>query len=129
MRTFGHVLSLVVLPASSGARVLQIDVPVTDLFDAEGSAVSPEGAETLSLVAGVLADPRFADQQARVDVLYGLSGAASGLADNRGALLRAAALVRVLESQSVAPARLSAGLLPSFPGKEIGSAHVLHSRH
>src|SRR3546814_9546320 len=51
------------------------------------------------------------------DLLYGLSGAASGLADNRGALLRAAALVRVLESQSVAPARLSAGLLPSFPGK------------
>ncbi|HEY9539772.1 MAG TPA: hypothetical protein VIS03_19420 [Kiloniellaceae bacterium] len=117
MRLFGNDLPLVELPASSGARVLQIDVPVTDLFDAEGSAVSPEGAETLSLVAGVLADPRFADQQARVDVLYGLSGAASGLADNRGALLRAAALVRVLESQSVAPARLSAGLLPSFPGK------------
>src|SRR3546814_2365378 len=79
MRLFGNDLPLVELPASSGARVLQIDVPVTDLFDAEGSAVSPEGAETLSLVAGVLADPRFADQQARVDVLYGLSGAASGL--------------------------------------------------
>src|SRR3546814_12558374 len=104
MRTFGHVLSLVVLPASSGARVLQIDVPVTDLFDAEGSAVSPEGAETLSLVAGVLADPRFADQQARVDVLYGLSRAASGLADNRGPRLPAAALVRVRESTCVAPA-------------------------
>src|SRR3546814_12861432 len=86
MRLFGNDLPLVELPASSGARVLQIDVPVTDLFDAEGSPVSPEGAETLSLVAGVLADPRFADQQARVDVLYGLSGAPSGPSDNPRAL-------------------------------------------
>src|SRR3546814_9905075 len=63
MRRFGNDLPLVELPASSGARVLQIDVPVTDLFDAEGSAVSPEGAETLSLVAGVLADPRFRSEE------------------------------------------------------------------
>src|SRR3546814_10090236 len=124
MRLFGNDLPLVELPASSGARVLQIDVPVTDLFDAEGSAVSPEGAETLSLVAGVLADPRFADQQARVDVLYGLSGAASGLPDNRGELLRAAALVRGLERQSVGPARPSPGLLPGFPGQVRIPFHV-----
>src|SRR3546814_16111292 len=104
MRRFGNDLPLVELPASSGARVLQIDVPVTDLFDAEGSAVSPEGAETLSLVAGVLADPRFADQQARVHVLSGLSGAASGLADNRGALLPPPPLVRGLGTPSVGPA-------------------------
>src|SRR3546814_11544455 len=35
MRLFGNDLPLVELPAYSGARVLQIDVPVTDLFDAE----------------------------------------------------------------------------------------------
>src|SRR3546814_13863905 len=104
MRLFGNDLPLVELPASSGARVLQIDVPVTDFFDAEGSAVSPDGAETLNPTAGMLADPRFANQHACLDVLYVLSGADRGRADHRVALVRSHSLVRVLVRHSVAPA-------------------------
>jgi hypothetical protein len=114
---FGSDLPLVELPEASGARVLQIDLTADDLFESDGSALRPDGAETLRLVAGVLADPRFARQQARIDVLYGLSGRASGLAGNRAPLLRAAAVVRALEREGLAPGRLSAGLLPDFAGK------------
>ena len=114
---FGSDLPLVELPAASDARVLQIDLTADELFESDGSALSPDGAETLRLVAGVLADPRFARQQARIDALYGLSGRASGLAGNRAPLLRAAAVVRALEREGLAPSRLSAGLLPDFAGK------------
>lgn len=111
---FGADLPLVELPESSAARVVQIDLPVGDLFAENGNELQPEGAETLRLVAGVLTDPRFAGQQLQVDVLYGLAGPSSGLAGNHTALLRAALLVRALEREGVAPARLSAGLLPDF---------------
>jgi hypothetical protein len=114
---FGSDLPLVELPESSGARVLQMDIAVDEFFEEGGNALRPDGAETLRLVAAVLADPRFARQEARVDVLYGLSGHTSGLDGNRTALLRAATLVRSLEHEGMAPLRLSAGLLPALPGK------------
>lgn len=114
---FGADLPLVELPQSSAARVVQIDLPVADLFAEGGNELQPEGAETLRLVAGVLSDPRFAGQQLQIDVLYGLAGASSGLAGNRTALQRAALLVRALEREGVASARLSAGLLPNFSEK------------
>lgn len=114
---FGADLPLVELPESSAARVVQIDLPVAEFFAEGGNELQPEGAETLRLVAGVLTDPRFAGQQPRIDVLYGLTGPSSGLDGNRTALLRAALLVRQLEREGVAPARLSAGLLPDFSAK------------
>ncbi|HMA15265.1 MAG: hypothetical protein ACM35H_15885 [Bacteroidota bacterium] len=114
---FGADLPLVERPETSQARVLHIDLPVTDLFADNGDELQPEGAETLRLVAGVLTDPRFAAQQIHVDVLFGLAGPSSGLAGNRAALLRAALLVRALERDRVPAARLSAGLLPDFGGQ------------
>jgi len=114
---FGDDLPLVELPESSGARIVQFDLPVGDLFAEGGNELQPEGAETLRLVAGVLTDARFAGQQLQVDVLYGLAGPSSGLDGNHTALLRAALLVRALEREGVAPARLSAGLLPDFAGR------------
>lgn len=114
---FGDDLPLVERTEASGARVLQIDLPAGDLFVDEGNDLRPDGAESLRLIAGVLADPRFARHRARVDVLLGLDGRSSGIAGNRVALLRAGLLVRTLERDGVTPARLSAGLLPGFPGK------------
>jgi len=114
---FGDDLPLAELPASSGARVLRIDLATADLFTEGEAALLPDGAETLRLVAAVLGDSRFARQDIRLDVLYGLAGPSSGLEGNRTALLRAAAMVRVLEREGVPSPRLSAGLLPGFPGK------------
>lgn len=114
---FGADLPLVDVPASSGARVMHIDLPASNLFAARGNELQPEGAESLRQVAGVLTDPRFAAQQIQIDVLYGLGATRSGLAGNDVALRRAALLVRWLEREGVAPARLSAGLLANFHEK------------
>ncbi|MGF1631446.1 MAG: flagellar motor protein MotB [Kiloniellaceae bacterium] len=114
---FGDNLPLVERQDSSAARTLQVDLPLSELFADQGDDLQPEGAETLRLIAGVLTDPRFARQNYRVDVLYGLEGRSSGIEGNRTALLRAGALVRDLEQQGLPSARLSAGLLPGFPGQ------------
>lgn len=112
---FGDDLPLADLPESSGARVLLVELPARELFSGSARALEPEGAETLRLLAGVLTDPRFAQQVAQVDVLYGLPGRESSLAGNRPALLRAGLVVRALEGHGVAASRLSAGFLPGFP--------------
>lgn len=114
---FGDDLPLVERSESSGGRILQVDLPVGDLFTDQGNELRPYGAESLRLIAGVLADPRFAQHHARVDVLYGLGGHSSGIAGNDVALLRAGLLARALEREGVAPASLSAGLLPDFPDR------------
>lgn len=114
---FGSDLPLADLPASSGGRVLQIDFADDSLFEGDGSALGPEGVDTLRQLAAVLSDSRFIHQRVRIDVLYGLPGSSSGLADHRVALLRAAAVVRLLEGEGVPAMRLSAGLLPNFPTK------------
>lgn len=114
---FGDDLPLAELPASSGARVLRIDLAAGELFAEGKTTPRPDGAETLRLVAAILGDARFAHQEIHVDVLYGLGGPSSGLAGNRTALLRAAALVRLLEREGIASSHLSAGLVPAVPGK------------
>jgi hypothetical protein len=114
---FGDKLPLVERPDSSAALTLQVDLAVSELFADQGSDLQPEGAETLRLIAGVLTDPRFARLGYRVDVLYGLGGRGSGIEGNQAALQRAGALVRDLEQQGLPSPRLSAGLLPDFPGK------------
>jgi hypothetical protein len=114
---FADNLPLVERPDSAGAWTLKVDLPVDDLFVDRGSDITPDGAETLRLIAGVLSDPRSTRPGYRVDVLYGLDGRSSGLAGNRQALARAGALVRALQDQGLDPARLSAGLMPALPGK------------
>jgi len=114
---FGDNLPLVESEDDSGRWIMKIDMPVADLFSDEGDALRPDGAETLRLIAGVLTDPQLAAPGYQVDVLYGLSGTASGVQGNREAMRRAAALVRELQSQGMAAEHLSAGLLPDFPDR------------
>jgi len=114
---FGSDLPLVERQDASSAWTLQVDVPVNDLFVEHGSDLQPDGAETLRLIAGVLADPRYAQPGYQVDVLYGVKGPGSGLDENRDAMLRAGALVRELQKQGMKPEHLSAGLMPDFAGK------------
>lgn len=114
---FGDDLPLVESRDAAGRWTLQADLPVADLFADDGAALSPDGAETLRLIAGVMADPRFAGAGYQVDVLYGLAGGDSGLAGNRAAMARAGALVRELAGEDIPAARLSAGLLPALPGR------------
>lgn len=114
---FGPSLPIVERRDNPGLWTLQVDIPVADLFDGDGAELSPDGAETLRLVAGVLGDPDSPLPGYRVDVLYGLAGGGSGLDQHRGALARAGALVRRLQRDGLAPGGLSAGLLPSFGGQ------------
>jgi hypothetical protein len=113
---FGRNLPLAEKLDASGSRTLQVDLQVGELFTGQGGELNPEGSETLRLVAGVLSDARFSGQDYHVDVLYGLSGKTSGVEGNRGAVMRSGVLVRELESHGLPSARLSSGLLPSFPG-------------
>ncbi|MGF1591695.1 MAG: flagellar motor protein MotB [Kiloniellaceae bacterium] len=113
---FGRNLPLAEKPDASGSRTLQVDLQVGELFTGQGSEFNPEGTEILRLVAGVLSDARFSGQDYQIDVLYGLSGRTSGVEGNHGAVMRSGALVRELEGHGLPPARLSAGLLPNFPG-------------
>jgi hypothetical protein len=112
-RLFADDLPIVERRESAGNRTLRVDMPVADLFAADGEALMPEGAETLRLVARALADPRLAPAGYRIDLLYGLGGASGRTA----AVARAGAMVRELERQGLAPGRLSTGLLPDFGGR------------
>lgn len=114
---FGDNLPLVESQDDSGRWLMKVDMPVADLFSDEGDALRPDGAETLRLIAGVLTDPQLAEPGYQVDVLYGLSGPASGVEGNREAMRRAGALVRELQRQGMPADHLSAGLLPDFPGQ------------
>ncbi|WP_340118631.1 flagellar motor protein MotB [Pelagibius sp. 7325] len=114
---FGDGLPLVESRDAAGRWILQVDMPVADLFADDSNDLLPDGAETLRLIASVMADPRFARAGFEVDVFYGLRGSASGVDGNREAMARAGALVRALEREGMPPASLSAGLLPAFPGQ------------
>lgn len=114
---FGPSLPIVERRDNPGLWTLQVDIPAADLFGGDGAELSPDGAETLRLVAGVLGDPRSPLPGYRVDVLYGVAGGGSGLDRHRGDLARAGALVRRLQRDGLAPDGLSAGLLPSFGGQ------------
>lgn len=114
---FGDDLPLVERRDAAGRWTLQADLPVADLFADDGAALSPDGAETLRLIAGVMADPRFAGAGYQIDVLYGLAGSASGIEGNRAAMARAGVLVRELAGEDIPAERLSAGLLPALPGR------------
>ena len=116
-RLFDDTLPITQQTDSANSRILQIDLPVADFFLERGSLVAGEGLDTLRAIAVVLTDERFAGEDYRVDLLYGLPGAASGLDGQALALRRAGALVRALEQESIPSARLSAGLLPSFGGQ------------
>ncbi|NIA69445.1 hypothetical protein HBA54_12665 [Pelagibius litoralis] len=113
-RLFDETLPIVESNDSANNRILQIDMPIADFF-ADGSAViDGEALDTLAAIAVVLSDNRFAGEDYRVDLLYGLAG---GSSDSQGRLLalrRAGALVTALEREALPPARLSTGLLPSF---------------
>lgn len=100
-----------------GSWTLQVDVPVSELFTDGGQALSPEGAETLRLLADVLGNSGAALSGYKVELLHGLPGGNSGLDGHRDALARAGVLVRRLERQGLPPAQLSTGLLPSFGGQ------------
>ncbi|MEQ9609587.1 MAG: flagellar motor protein MotB [Kiloniellaceae bacterium] len=114
---FGDGLPLVESRDAAGRLILQVDMQAGDLFADDGNDLLPDGAETLRLIASVMADPRFARAGYQVDVFYGLRGSASGVDGNRAAMARAGALVRALESEGMPAASLSAGLLPAFPGQ------------
>ena len=116
-RLFDDTLPVVQRDVAGEGRVFQVDLPADSLF-AEGSAtVGGEGLDTMRAIAVVLTDERFAGQDYEVDVLYGLTGAGSGVQGQALAVRRAGALVRVLEREALPSARLSGGLLPSFGGQ------------
>ncbi len=116
-RLFSENLPIVERRESTDSWKLRLDMPVDDLFAADGDELMPEGTETLRVIAGVLSDERFGALNYRIDLLYGLSGGVSGFAGNEAALARAGALVRALERQGLPPARLSTGFLPDFEGQ------------
>lgn len=116
-RLFDDSLPITRQNAAANSRNLQIDLPVEDFFLSQGSLVAGEGLDTLRAIAVVLTDQRFAGEDYRVDLLYGLPASGSGLEGHALALRRAGALVRVLERERIPSARLSAGLMPSFPGQ------------
>lgn len=116
-RLFSKNLPIVERSESTDSWKLRLDMPVDDLFAADGNDMMPEGAETLRVIAGVLSGERYGQLNYRIDLLYGLSGGVSGVAGNEAALARAGALVRSLERQGVPAARLSTGFLPDFAGK------------
>ncbi len=116
-RLFSENLPIVERRESTDSWKLRLDMPVDDLFAADGDELMPEGVETLRVIAGVLSNERFGALNYRIDLLYGLSGGVSGFAGNEAALARAGALVRALERQGLPPARLSTGFLPDFAGQ------------
>lgn len=116
-KLFGNKLPIVESRESPGTWTLQVDVPVDDLFAGNSDALMPEGAEIVRLIAGVLADERFATPGYRVDLLYGIAGTASGVEGHRAALARAGALVRELQRQGLPADHLSSGLMPDFAGQ------------
>jgi len=116
-KLFGRNLPIVESAESPGTWTMRVDLPVTELFAGEGEALLPEGAETLRLIAGVLADERFATPGYRVDLLYGLAAPGQESEGQETALARAGALVRELERQGLPAPRLSSGLMPAFAGR------------
>lgn len=114
---FGATLPIVERKDSPGSRTLQVDLPASDLFEAGSGELTPEGAETLSLIAAVLDDPNAGAPRYNLDLLYGVAGSGSGIEGHREALARAGVLVWTLEREGLQPARLSTGLLPSFAGQ------------
>lgn len=116
-RLFDDTLPIVERSDAAGGRVLQVDLPIDGFFVESGALVAGEGLDTLRAIAAVLSDRRFAGEDYRLDVLYGLSGTGSGLEGQSLAIRRAGALVGVLEDEDLPANRLSTGLLPSFPGE------------
>ncbi len=116
-RLFDNTLPITQRTDAANSRILQIDFSVEDFFLAQGSLVAGEGLDTLRAIAAVLSDQRFATEDYRVDLLYGLSGAETGLEGRAIPLRRAGALVRTLERERIPSDRLSAGLMPSFAGR------------
>jgi len=116
-RLFDDTLPIVQRTDAANSRVLQVDVPVESFFVERSTLVGGEGLDTLRAIAAVLTDDRFAKEDYRVDILYGLAGSGSGFQGQSLAVRRAGALVRTLERETVPSARLSGGLLPSFRGQ------------
>ena len=107
--------------ADRKAAIVEIDHPTTGVDEQAARIVwilvAGEGLDTLRAIAAVLSDQRFATEDYRVDLLYGLSGAETGLEGRAIPLRRAGALVRTLERERIPSDRLSAGLMPSFAGR------------
>jgi len=111
---FGDSLPIVERNDSPNTWNLQVDLPASDLFVEDSKNLAPGGAETLRLIAGVLGNPDFAGLGYRVDVLYGIRGATSGIEGHRADLSRAAVLAQELERQGLPAGLLSTGFLPAF---------------
>ncbi len=115
-RLFDDSLPLVESEDAANSRFLQIDIPISDFFSGDSAVITGQALDTLGAIAAVLTDSRFANQDYRVDLLYGLEGPDSGIEGRLPAMRRAAALVTALEAEALPSARLSAGFMPSFPG-------------
>lgn len=116
-RLFDDSLPITQRSDAAGARILQVDIPIESFFAERSAELGGEGLDTLRAIAAVLTDERFADEDYKVDVLYGLAGTGSGFQGQALAVRRTGALVRTLERETLPSARLSGGLLPSFGGQ------------